>query len=107
MASEALQKRLRQLRKGYQAKLHEKIEALDASLRSAIGSGSPEECAELWAVAHNLAGTAGSYGYRNLAEVVHEMEDLVAPFRQTGDLPRPVSDGLVLLIEEARRLAEA
>ncbi len=103
--SRALEEQMRKLRDSYRTKLEEKLAALEASLRGAVRSGSPAECAELWAVAHNLAGTAGSYGFRDLAAVVHEMEDLVAPFRNLGDLPRPVSDGLVLLFQEAQRLA--
>jgi len=105
--SRALDERLRALRDSYRSRLEAQLAALETSLRDALRTGSPQDCSELWTSAHNLAGTAGSYGFADLAKVVHEMEELVAPFRNLGDPPRPVTDGLVLLFEEAQRLARA
>jgi chemotaxis protein histidine kinase CheA len=101
-----LEERLAKLREGYATKMGEKLDALEAAVRVVVSRrASSEEVDRLWNAAHKLAGTAGSYGFQQLGEVVHEMETLVDPFRTLGDLPRPVCDGLVLLLEEARRLA--
>ena len=105
--SRALDQRLRELRDRYRATLDAKLVELEGALRAAVQSGAPDDCERLWTVAHNLAGTAGSHGFAELAEVVREMETLVAPFRRLGDLPVPVSDGLVLLFQEGQRLARA
>lgn len=106
MASRALEERLEQLRVSYSARLGEKLDALDATLRRALQDGTPAACEELWAVAHNLAGTAGSYGFKQLARAVREMENIVAPFRTGEGLPKSVGEGLVLLMADARRLAD-
>ena len=105
MASRALEERLEQLRESYRARLGEKLDALDATLRRALQDASAASTDELWAVAHNLAGTAGSYGFKDLAKAVREMEDMVAPFRGGESLPKSVGEGLVLLMSDARRLA--
>ena len=106
MASRALEERLEQLRVSYRARLGEKLDALDATLRRALQDATPASAGELWAVAHNLAGTAGSYGFKDLAAAVREMESMVAPFREGEALPKSVGEGLVLLLADARRLAD-
>lgn len=106
MPSRALEERLEQLRVSYRARLDEKLDALDATLRRALQDGGSAAIDELWAVAHNLAGTAGSYGFKKLAEAVREMESMAAPFRGADSLPKPVCEGLVLLLADARRLAD-
>ncbi|MCB9635647.1 MAG: Hpt domain-containing protein [Sandaracinus sp.] len=84
----------------------EKLDVLETAVRTVVSRrATPEEVDLLWGAAHKLAGTAGSYGFQQIGEVVQEMETLVGPFRSLGDLPRPVCDGLVLLLEEARRLS--
>lgn len=106
MASRALEERLEQLRVSYRARLGEKLDALDATLRRALQDATPSATEELWAVAHNLAGTAGSYGFKDLAQAVREMESMLAPFRGAQPLPKSVGEGLVLLMADARRLAD-
>ncbi|MEZ4249524.1 MAG: Hpt domain-containing protein [Polyangiales bacterium] len=101
-----LEERLAKLREGYAAKMTEKLDVLETAVRTVVSRrATPEEVDLLWGAAHKLAGTAGSYGFQQIGEVVQEMETLVGPFRSLGDLPRPVCDGLVLLLEEARRLS--
>ncbi len=101
-----LEERLAKLREGYAAKMSEKLDALEGAVRTAVSRrATPDEVERLWSAAHKLAGTAGSYGFQPLGEVVHEMESLVVPFRTLGDLPRPICDAVSLLMEEARRLA--
>ncbi len=107
MANQALEERLAGLRASYGAKLFEKLDAIDASLRAAMRDGAVEHCDALWRVCHNLAGTAGSYGFGGLARVVHDMEVMLAPFRSTGRLPLPTSDALVLLLRQARQLVKS
>ncbi|MAC26310.1 MAG: hypothetical protein CMN31_18170 [Sandaracinus sp.] len=104
--SGGLEERLAKLREGYAAKMGTKIDALEAATRDVVREGRAEDIERLWGLAHKLAGTAGSYGFEKLGEVVHEMEDLVAPFRASGAPPRPVCDGLALLMDQARTLAE-
>lgn len=94
------------MREGYAAKMSEKLDALDGAVRAVTGQhASADDIERLWGLAHKLAGTAGSYGFAPLGEVVHEMASLVEPFRTHGDPPRPVCDGLALLMAEARRIS--
>ncbi len=102
-----LEERLAKLREGYATKMSEKLDSLEQAVRTVVSRrATPEEVDRLWNAAHKLAGTAGSYGFSQLGDAVHEMETLVDPFRTQGDLPRPVCDALVLLMEQARHLAK-
>lgn len=102
-----LEARLAKLREGYAARMSEKLDTLDVAVRSVTGQhASAADVERLWGLAHKLAGTAGSYGFAPLGEVVSEMASLLEPFRSHGDPPRPVCDGLALLMAEARRLSQ-
>ncbi len=85
-----LEERLAKLREGYAAKMSEKLDALEGAVRTAVSRrATPDEVERLWSAAHKLAGTAGSYGFQPLGEVVHEMESRGGAFRKQGDHPRP------------------
>jgi HPt (histidine-containing phosphotransfer) domain-containing protein len=62
--------KLLQLRRAYAAKLPGKIEALRAAWRQ-----SPPDLAALAALAHQLAGTAPSFGYQELGLLAATLEE--------------------------------
>jgi diguanylate cyclase (GGDEF)-like protein len=73
--------KLAALRVAYAASLPARLEALADSLRAVqVAEGRQEALSELTHLAHSLAGSAGTFGYRRLSERASELERAVADF---------------------------
>lgn len=77
---------IRELRRGFLEGLPERVTALRRALRaispSAVATDQP--IGELWREAHNLAGTASSFGLPELAEPARRIEELAERWSDAG-----------------------
>lgn len=67
--------RLAELRRGFAARLRERVEELDAAV-AAVDDRQAAAVARVEHLAHKLAGTAGSYGFHEVGEIAAELEAL-------------------------------
>lgn len=78
--------KLTALRAAFAAGLPERLEAMAACWRAAEAADPPQTVpAELIRLAHSLAGSAGTFGYRRLGDKARELEESLA--RSSCDLP--------------------
>lgn len=66
--------KLGQLRDRFAGRLHERLTELGETVRRAHAEPTEGALAEATAVAHRLAGTAGSYGFVEVGEAVAALE---------------------------------
>jgi|GEM_PF-2485153 len=67
--------KLAELRNGFKARLRERVAELEAAVQSA-SAGEAGGVQRTEALAHKLAGTAGSYGFPEVGEAAAELEAL-------------------------------
>ncbi len=67
--------RLAELRRGFAARLRERVEELDAAV-AAVDDRQAVAVSRVEHLAHKLAGTAGSYGFHEVGEIAAEIEAL-------------------------------
>lgn len=76
---------LDQQRADYQRVLPEKIDQVQAAWRAvAAGAEAAQPLVELERLAHTLAGTAGTLGFREVGLAAGALELLLQPARQAG-----------------------
>ena len=78
---------LESLRASYRERLPEKLRELETRLRDARGGGSPERREQARLLAHTLKGTAGSYGFVDVASELESIESVLdeIPADQAAD----------------------
>jgi diguanylate cyclase (GGDEF)-like protein len=90
-----IEETLEALRVGYAAKLPEKLAALKAAADLSVADGSNDEAtqavSDLRVQAHNLAGSAGAFGFASLGEAAKKLE-LFCLALPNGGTPESQSD---------------
>ena len=71
----------------------ERLKLLGQQLRETANVA--EVLAELERLAHGLHGTAGTFGFRELAEAGQDLELAVQALRETGTPPDPAEQALI------------
>jgi chemotaxis protein histidine kinase CheA len=85
---------LAELRKGYAKQLPEKIQRIEAACEAFFSQAWDEErCATAFRSAHSLAGSSGTYGFRDLGKVAKALELLIkASLERRAALPSTEMD---------------
>ncbi|HZJ65139.1 MAG TPA: Hpt domain-containing protein, partial [Kofleriaceae bacterium] len=88
----------------FRIEAREILDGLTKGLLDLESRGDPEAISRLLRLAHTLKGAARIVGHRELADLAHEMEDVITPLRGSA-LPLRVDGALVLLDRMSSELA--
>lgn len=98
------QARVDELRARYLASVPEKLQQIqDAWSRIQSDGWRPEHLEPLRAMAHRLAGSAGSYGFRSQGQAAADLEDLIVRFAETPD-PQALAEQIEVRFERLSTL---
>jgi chemotaxis protein histidine kinase CheA len=85
---DALHRTFAMLRAKYQVKLPGTVAQIEDLWRRLLSAEAPaSELADLVQLAHNIAGTAKTFGFEAAGEVAHEIELYLEPICASGRLP--------------------
>jgi periplasmic divalent cation tolerance protein len=104
-SNEALEQ-LQKLREKFTAILPEKLQVIDVLWQTVKqhGVGNSEHTEELTRAVHSLAGSAGTFGHKQLGDVARQLEQILQQNLSNGE---PLSDLTIRSIEtELHRLRE-
>lgn len=76
-----LEKKLKELKKGYLNKLKDTFPEIKILLNN-----EPINIQEIYSKVHTIAGTSGMYGLKNLSELSTEFEFYLKPIKESPDL---------------------
>ena len=99
-------KKLKKLRERYIAELPSKLQALDDSWRTAVTDRDTDALSAMRQMAHNLAGSAGTFGFQSISVEAKQLEDILDNLNDNVLPSRKNEDAITRILQRIASLSD-
>jgi HPt (histidine-containing phosphotransfer) domain-containing protein len=94
-----MEQQIAQLKQYYLSKLPSKIDAIESAWQDYLSDPTAEKMQTLYRQAHNMSGSAGTYGYKEISDIAKKMDKIL---RGETHLSSERKDKVTALIAQLR-----